>query len=134
MAERSLVPPFKLRNLTTGRHFYKEELETKLRSYEDFQIGGARIQLEYGRFPTMSEMIINVSMKGDSKYYENFYIPSNGTVKELKGLVCREFGNLDETKHTLYRLNAMDEPTFPLRRDNVELYKCHVSSGDELVL
>lgn len=48
--------------------------------------------------------------------------------------MCKEFGGLDETKHTLYRLNAMDEPTFPLRRDNVELAKCHVASGDELVL
>lgn len=28
----------------------------------------------------------------------------------------------------------MDEPTFPLRRDAVELNKCHVSSGDELIL
>ena len=61
----------------------REELDTKLRSYEDFQIGGARVQLEYGRFPTMSEMIINVSLKGDNKYYENFYVPSNATVKDL---------------------------------------------------
>ena len=80
---KSLEPPHKLRNLTTSRHFVREELETKLRSYEDFREGGARVQLEYGRLPTMSEMIVNVSMKGDQKYYENFYVPSNATVKDL---------------------------------------------------
>jgi hypothetical protein len=82
----------------------------------------------------MSEMVILVSMKGEAKYYEPFYIPVSATVKELKEMVCKEFGDLDPTKHTLYRLNAMDEPAFPLRRDTVELSKCHVASGDELIL
>lgn len=134
LAEKKLEPPFKIRNLTTNRLFVREELDTKLRSYPDFQIGGARVQLEYGRYPSMSEMVILVSMKGDSKFYEPFYVSTNATVKELKEMVCKEFGGIDPTKHTLFRLNAMDEPTFPLRRDNVEINKCHVVSGDELVL
>lgn len=38
-----LEHPQRLRNLTTKRLFVKEELETKLRSYPDFEIGGARV-------------------------------------------------------------------------------------------
>lgn len=38
-----LKAPQRLRNLTTERLFVKEELETKLRSYPDFLIGGARV-------------------------------------------------------------------------------------------
>jgi hypothetical protein len=34
----------------------------------------------------------------------------------------------------LYRVNYLEEPVFPLRRDNQELTKCHVSSGDQLIL
>lgn len=58
----------------------------------------------------------------------------NFLILSSKALVCKEFGGLDEAKHTLFRLNAHEEPAFPLRRDNVELAKCHVASGDELML
>ena len=34
--EKQLEPPYKLRNLTTQRLFVKEELDTKMRSYQDF--------------------------------------------------------------------------------------------------
>jgi hypothetical protein len=95
----------------------REELDTKMRSYPDFEIGGARVQLEYGRYPSMSEMVVLVSMKGKESIYEPFYVPTNATVKDLKTLVCKEFENLDETKHTLYRVNYLEEPVFPLRRD-----------------
>jgi len=90
--------------------------------------------LEYGRYPSMSEIVVLVSLKGQESHYESFYVPSNATVKELKSLVCKEFNSLDETKHTLYRVNYLEEPVFPLRRDNQELTKCHVSSGDQLIL
>jgi hypothetical protein len=82
----------------------------------------------------MSEIVVLVSLKGQESHYESFYVPSNSTVKELKTLVCKEFNGLDETKHTLYRVNYLEEPVFPLRRDNQELTKCHVASGDQLIL
>ncbi len=118
LKEKQLEPPYKLRNLTTQRLFVKEELDTKMRSYQDFQIGGARVQLEYGRYPSMSEIVVLVSLKGQESHYESFYVPSNATVKELKTQVCKEFGGLDEAKYTLYRVNYLEEPVFPLRRDN----------------
>jgi hypothetical protein len=105
-----------------------------MRSYPDFLIGGARVQLEYGRYPSMSEIVVLVSVKGKESNYESFYVPSNAIVKELKQLACKEFGDLDESKYTLYRVNYLEEPTFPLRRDNQELTKAHVSSGDLLIL
>jgi len=43
LKEKNLEPPFKIRNLTTQRLFVKEELDTKMRSYPDFVIGGARV-------------------------------------------------------------------------------------------
>jgi hypothetical protein len=43
MKEKQLTIPYKIRNLTTQRFFVKEELDTKMRSYPDFEIGGARI-------------------------------------------------------------------------------------------
>ena len=82
----------------------------------------------------MSEIVVLVSMKGKEDTYEPFYVPSNASVKELKVLVCKEFDNLDETKYTLYRVNYLEEPVFPLRRENQELSKCHVGSGDLLIL
>jgi|LauGreDrversion4_2_1035121.scaffolds.fasta_scaffold4535829_1 hypothetical protein len=49
-------------------------------------------------------------------------------------MACKELGGLDESQYILYRPNAFDEPTFALRRDNVEVIKCNVSSGDVLIL
>ena len=82
----------------------------------------------------MSEIVVLVSLKGKESNYESFYVPSNAIVKDLKQLACKEFGDLDEAKYTLYRVNYLEEPTFPLRRDNQELIKAHVSSGDLLIL
>jgi hypothetical protein len=73
-------------------------------------------------------------MKGKESVYEAFYVPSNATVKELKTLVCKEFDNLEDSKYTLYRVNYLEEPVFPLRRENQELVKCHVGSGDLLII
>lgn len=81
--QKGLEAPYKIRNLTTNRLFVREELDTKLRSYPDFEIGGARVQLEHGRFPSMSEIVVLVSLKGKESNYESFYVPSNATVKEL---------------------------------------------------
>ena len=39
--------------------------------------------MEYGRFPSIQEMVVLVSLKQEALYYEPFYIPNNSTVKEL---------------------------------------------------
>ncbi len=49
-------------------------------------------------------------------------------------MACKELGDLDESKYIMYRLNGLEEPTFPLRRDNAEVLKCNVSNGELLML
>ena len=61
MTQYDLKPPQRLRNLFHNRLFVKEELDTTLRNYPDFLEGGARVQIEEGRFPTMAEIVIKVA-------------------------------------------------------------------------
>lgn len=49
-----------MRNLTFKRLFVKEELETVLRNYPDFLEGGARIEIEEGRYPTLHEIALKI--------------------------------------------------------------------------
>ena len=49
-------------------------------------------------------------------------------------MVCKEFGIDDPSKHLLNRIDALEEPAFPLRRENAELPKVNVSSGEVLIL
>lgn len=50
-----------------------------------------------------------------------------------KDQICKEFG-IDSSKYTLYRVDAYEEPAFPIRRDKQEITKCYVNSGDLLIL
>lgn len=50
-----------------------------------------------------------------------------------KEVICKEFG-VETNKYTLYRVDAYEEPAFPLRRDKQEITKCYVNSGDLLIL
>ena len=47
--------------------------------------------------------------------------------------MCKEFG-IDASKHTLYRMDHLEEPAFPLRREKQEITKCYVVSGDVLII
>jgi hypothetical protein len=51
-----------------------------------------------------------------------------------KELVCKEFGELEASKYTLHRVDAFEEPIYPLRRELSLLTKMNVASGDLLVL
>ena len=57
--------PCRLRNLTSGKLFVREELDTPLRNYPDFVEGGARVQIEEGRYPTMVEIVIRVALNSN---------------------------------------------------------------------
>jgi hypothetical protein len=62
---------YRLRNLCSNKLFCEEEQGVTLRSIEMFQEGGARVQLEEGRPPTLSEICVTVflqsSQKGDMR-------------------------------------------------------------------
>ncbi|CDW84271.1 ubiquitin carboxyl-terminal hydrolase 40 [Stylonychia lemnae] len=131
--QQKLEQPQRMRNLTTSRLFVKEELETQLRNYPDFQTGGARIQMEAGRYPSFQEIVIKAVVYKQEDILKQFYFPINNSVQECKEMMCKEF-NIDPTKHTLYRIDHLEEPAFPLRREKQEIVKCHVSSGDLLII
>lgn len=122
-----------MRNITHNRLFVLEELPTQLKNYEDFQIGGARIKIESGRYPTMVEVVLKVVLFSQESDLRQFYFPTNSTVKECKDLISAEF-NVDPKKYTLYRINHLEEPAFALRREKQEITKCHVGSGDLLIM
>ena len=81
--QMSLEAPQRLRNLQHNRLFVKEELETQLRNYEDFQEGGARIQIESGRYATMAEMTVKVAIYQKDDEPRHYYISADSTVQEL---------------------------------------------------
>jgi hypothetical protein len=59
-----------------------QELETPLRNYPDFPVGGSRVQIEEGRYPSLQELAIKVVLYGNLEDQREFYFPSNSTVKE----------------------------------------------------
>ena len=81
VAQLDLMGEQRLKDLTEGRMFYKEEMENKLRNYEIFREGGTRIQVEMGRPCTMAEINVNVSMFKVLASYEQFYFNADVTVK-----------------------------------------------------
>jgi hypothetical protein len=40
----------------------REELDTPLKNYPDFLEGGARVQIESGRYPTMAEIALKIAI------------------------------------------------------------------------
>lgn len=115
--------------------YFKEEMENKLRNYEVFREGGTRIQVELGRPCTMAEITVNVVIFKKEDNLKSFYFNADTTVKEARAQICREFDSaLEPEKQTLYRVDAFEEPSYPLRRLNVTFGKNNVSSGELLIL
>jgi len=71
-----------LKNLYKNKMFALEEMDTLLRNYEDFVEGGARIQIEEGRPPTLHELALKVAIFKQEDKPKDFYISSNATVQE----------------------------------------------------
>lgn len=58
-------------------------------------------------------------------------------MQQVKDLVCSDFfseGTVNPNKFTLFRVDAFDEPSLPLRRVKQPLKKSHVTTGDLLIL
>lgn len=66
---------------------------------------------------------------------KTFYFKTETPVKEAKAEICKAFDpELNSDKHILYRVDALEEPSFALRRVNVSFTKNNVSSGELLIL
>jgi hypothetical protein len=122
---------YRLRNHLENRLFFKEELESKLRTYDGFIEGGTRLQIEKGRPTTMAEISVNAFLLGQNEM-QQFYFNLELPIADCKAQICSAFGVTDS--HTLYRVDAFEEPTYALRRLKIPLVKCNVSSGEMLCL
>lgn len=54
------------------------------------------------------------------------------TVEDIKKVVMKDFGL--EDPHTLFKVDAFEEPTMALRRGKLTLAKYSVTTGDLLIL
>lgn len=83
----------------------------------------------------MAEINVNVTQFKVLNSFKQFYFNADISVKEAKSEICKAFSaEMDSEKHTLYRVDAFDEPSFAVRRVGVTFNKNNVSSGDLLVL
>jgi hypothetical protein len=58
--ELKLKSPQRMRNLTSKKLYVKEEEDMLLSQFDQFQEGGARIQMEEGRYATLKECALRV--------------------------------------------------------------------------
>lgn len=112
-------------------------MDAKLKNYETFREGGARIQIEAGRPCTMAEISINVIVHKKENEKHQYFFGADISVQQAKEIICYDFfgeGQVQPTKYTLFRVDAFEEPTYPLRRLKATLKKSNVSTGDLLIL
>jgi len=70
-----------MRNLTKGRLYATEDLDTLLKDFEQFQEGGARITLESGRYCSKDEIALRVRLHGKKDdEAKHFYFAKEYTV------------------------------------------------------
>ena len=81
----------RLRSLTEKKAFCKEEMDSKLRQYEEFREGGARVQIEQGRPTTMAEISLKVLLHPNEEDIRFFYFNADISVAEAKMLCALEF-------------------------------------------
>lgn len=111
----------------------KEELGIKLKEYEDFQEGGVRLKLEYGRFPAIEELALTVAIYGDTDFQLRFYFKKDSTIAEGKVKICQEFG-LDPLKYRLWRTDMYDEPQYIVKKERQIWETNHIANGDYIIL
>ena len=123
---------FRLRRLVDNSLFLQEEMSYVLSNIPDHVEGGVRLQVERGRVPTGEEITIDVAMFKE-EVVKRFYFSKDGTLGEGKQEICSEFG-VDRATHQLWRVDYLEEPAYPCRREKLAWDKNHVSSGQLLIL
>lgn len=75
----------------------------------------------------MAEISLNIVMHPNYENMEQFYFNADISVQEAKQLILCSFQMGDEevnpNKFTLYRVDGLDEPKWPLRRMKAPLTK-----------
>lgn len=80
----------------------------------------------------MAEIAVNVCVFSKEADVKQFYFNVEASIQECKDVMCSAFGV--DGAHTLYKVDAFEEPSYALRRVKIPLIKCNVSSGELLIL
>jgi hypothetical protein len=65
--------------------------------------------METGNPPSMAELVLKVSLFGNTDVVYDFYVNSEASCKEGK-VAAAKLLEVDPAKHTLFRVNHMDQP------------------------
>lgn len=85
----------------------------------------------------MAEISVNVIVHRKEDDKRQFFFSADLTVQQAKEIICHDFfseGTVQSSKFTLYKVDAFEEPTYPLRRQKLPMKKSNVSTGDLLIL
>lgn len=107
--------------------------------------GGARCQLEKGRYVGEDEIALKVKIhpcKAEVDRFKHldvllFDFKADFTVEQCKSEICEGFGIVkpeEQKTYTLYRVNNFNDPQFPIRKEKKNFESNMVSSGDLIIL
>lgn len=125
---------YRIRNLSTRKFYYTEDLDKKLNEFLQFQQNGAQIKLESGRYCLSTEKSVRVHLYNKEDDIKHFYFSNESNLQECKTEILKAFGISDDdsTQYTLHEIDAyscMDSKAVSKKRwDNF------VMDGDSAVL
>ena len=97
-----------MRNLVTSKIFVQEEVNNRLRAFDQFVEGGARVQLEVGRPTTLAEICVTVFTYGKEETQRQFYFPLSESIETCVKEMRREFAIAEGEMHTLYKCDLFE--------------------------
>jgi len=123
----------RLKRLYDNSLIVKEELGVKLSDYPEFIEGGVRLRIEYGRFPSVEEIALNVALFQEPEMTLRFYFNKESVIHEGKEKMCKEFG-VEPNKYRLWRTSFDNQPQYIVKKEKQHWEKNHIGNGDFLLL
>jgi hypothetical protein len=128
--------PHRIRDLLLKKLYSKEDEGMLLKTFSQFEEGGARLTLERGSACSINEIALKIEHQDNvtkEKMSQDFIFNSEYIVQKCKSEICDAFG-LEPAKFTLFRYDAFGAPGFAIRKEKAGWIKNNVSSGDVLAL
>ena len=142
--ELDLKLPQRIRNLVTNKLYNQEDMDSLLNTYEMFQEGGARCQLEAGRYAANNEIAVRVKIEPSeaqkAKYadldIQDLYFKDTGTIESCMGEIFEAFEipKTEQASFTLHRVDDFGVARFPIRKVKKSFEANQVQSGDLIIL
>lgn len=133
--------PHRIRDLLLKKLYSKADECMLLKTFSQFEEGGARLTLERGSSCSINEIALKIEYQDNAECFnitkekksQDFIFDSSDGVQKCKLEICNAFG-LEPTKFTLFRYDAFGAPGFAIRKEKAGWIKNNVSSGDVLAL